>query len=100
MVVLEVTASNERGKTLYSATRTWQEVGLDAERRMQYGAWLIKEIIDLSLPPLATQRERFVMHFPADTSAVKVQATLRYHLGGDPGETVKTLSRSLKFALK
>ena len=97
-MVLDVTASNEQGENLYTASRTWQQIGVDAERRMQYGAWLIKEIIDLSLPPLATQRERFVIHLPVESTAVTVRAELRYHLGDDPGRPVETLERKIDFS--
>ena len=47
-MVLEVTAKDQDGRTLFSEHRTYQEIGVDIERRMQFGAWLIKEIIDFN----------------------------------------------------
>ncbi len=49
------------------------------------------------LPPLSREVEQFVMHFPGKNGEVRVEVSLRYHLGVGPGKTVRTLTRSFNF---
>jgi len=96
-VVLEVTAKDQDGRTLFSEHRTYQEIGVDIERRMQFGAWLIKEIIDFTLAPLETRRERYLIHFDTDTREALVEARLWYYLSADQGQVVDSFRQTLRF---
>lgn len=58
--------------------REYWEMGLDAEGRHRLGAWQIKEIMDFSLPPRATTRERFAKELPAGTKSAEVEIRLTY----------------------
>ena len=85
--VLEVTARNLEEKdpkkqVLYSAQKTWFEIGVDMDRDMRYGAWQIKEIIDLTLPPSQTQKVEHLMNFDTDTEEVKIEVKLLYYISG------------------
>ena len=46
--------------------KVWWEIGKDLEGRMRYGAWQIKEIVGLTLQPMATEKEHFLMNFVTD----------------------------------
>jgi hypothetical protein len=96
-VVLDVTARQADGKTLYQSSKTWFELGLDATRRMRYGSWQIKDIIDLTLPPLQTQRDRHLMHFDSDTREVTIDVGLRYFLSADKEAVVHSHQERLTY---
>ena len=102
-MVLEVTAKNLKEKDaekqeLYKATKTWFEIGVDMDRDMRYGAWQIKEIIDLTLPPLQTRQEQFLMHFDTDIKEVEVEAKLYYYISGKKGDVIYTVNKHLIFS--
>lgn len=101
-MVLEVTAKNLQEKDvkkqeMFKATKTWFEIGVDMDRDMRYGAWQIKEIIDLTLPPLQTQKEQYLIHFDTDTEEVEVEAKLFYYISGGKGELVHSVKEQLSF---
>ena len=82
---------------LYKASKTWFEIGVDMDRDMRYGAWQIKEIIDLTLPPLQTQKEQYLMHFDTDTEEVEIEAKLWYYISGGKGDVIHSVKRTLEF---
>jgi hypothetical protein len=101
-VVLEVTAKNLNEKNadkqeLFKATKTWFEIGVDMDRDMRYGAWQIKELIDLTLPPMQTQKERYLINFDTDTELVEVEARLWYYIDGKKGDIVHSVKKQISF---
>lgn len=101
-MVLEVTAKNLQEKDtdkqqMFKATKTWFEIGVDMDRDMRYGAWQIKEIIDLTLPPLQTQKEQFLINFDTDTEKVELEAKLFYYISGGKGELVHSVKEQISF---
>ena len=82
---------------LFKETKTWFEIGVDMDRDMRYGAWQIKEIIDLTLPPLQTQKERFLMNFDTDIEEVEIEAKLYYYISGKKGDVIYTVTRKLTY---
>ncbi len=96
-MVLEVTAKDSEGKQLYKNEKKWFEIGIDPDRDMRYGAWQIKEIIDLTLPPLQTQREQYLIHFDTDTDEVVIEAKLWYFISGAKGKVVHETTQTLTF---
>ena len=101
-MVLEVTAKDlgikdEAKQEVYKAEKTWFEIGVDLDRDMRYGAWQIKETIDLTLPPKHTQKEDFLIHFDTDTEEVELEAKLWYYISGGKGDVVHTVKKTLKY---
>jgi hypothetical protein len=45
---------------------------------MRYDAWQIKEIVDLTLQPMETMKEEFLMNFDTDGEEVEIEAILTY----------------------
>lgn len=82
---------------LFKATRTWFEIGVDMDRDMRYGAWQIKEIIDLTLPPLQTETEQYLIHFDTDTEEVELTASLYYYISGGKSELVHSVKERLTY---
>ena len=99
-MVLEVTAKDSKGKEMFKADKTWFEIGVDTDRDMRYGAWQIKEIVDLTLPPLQTQTEQYLIHFDTDTEQVEIEAKLSYFISGGKGEVVQDFKKTLKYTLE
>lgn len=92
-----MTAKDVEGNQLFYKEKNWFEIGLDPDRDMRYGAWQIKEIIDLTLPPLQTQREQYLVHFDTDIDEVIVEAKLWYYISGGKGEIVHEEEKTLFF---
>lgn len=66
---------------------------------MRYGAWQIKEIIDLTLPPMQTQSEQYLMHFTPETEKVNIEVKLWYYISGGKGDVIYTFNKTLEFEL-
>jgi len=98
-VVLDVTAKDSKGKELFNARKTWFEIGVDIDRDMRYGAWQIKEIIDLTLPPMQTQSEQYLMHFDTDTGLVDIEVKLWYFISGGKGDVIHEFRKSLEYII-
>ncbi len=94
-----MTATDGNGKELFKADKTWIEIGVDPDRFMRYGAWQIKEIIDLTLPPIQTQSEQYLMHFTTETGKVNIEVKLWYYISGGKGEVIYTFNKTLEFEL-
>jgi hypothetical protein len=99
-VVLDVTAKDDKGKELFKADKTWFEIGVDTDRFMRYGAWQIKEIIDLTLPPMQTQSEQYLMHFTTETEKVNIEVKLWYYISGGKGDVIYSFKKTLEFELQ
>ena len=103
-MVLDVTARNlaeqdPEKQVLFSEQKKYFEIGRDLQGRMRYGAWQIKEIVDLTLQPLETQKEQFIMHFDTDIEEVEIEANLSYFISGKKGDVVYSISETLEFEL-
>jgi len=97
-VVLEVTAKDHNnGKVLYQERRTYFEIGLDLDGYMRYGAWQIKEIIDLTLQPLETRHERFFITFPKEVSTVDLEVNVYYYISSKKGNLIYQEKRLLNY---
>lgn len=90
-------ATDENTNELFRAEKTWFEIGVDTDRDMRYGAWQIKEIIDLTLPPLQTQREQYLINFDTDVEEVELEAKLYYYISGGKGDVVYSVKKTLEF---
>lgn len=101
-MVLDVTARNLEEKDpekqiLFTGQKTWFEIGVDMDRDMRYGAWQIKEIIDLTLPPQQTQKQEFLMHFDTDTEEVEIEVKLSYFISGGKGDVLYTEKKQFSY---
>ncbi len=74
-----MTAQTDRGETVLIGKKEYWEIGLDLDGNHRYGAWQIKEIVDLSLPPRKTVQERFMAELPEGTRSADVDITVTYH---------------------
>ena len=92
-----MTAKDNKGKEFYKESRTWFEIGVDTDRDMRYGAWQIKEIIDLTLPPKKTAEEQYLMHFDTDTEQVDIEVKLWYYIKGSKGDVIYDFKKTLDF---
>ncbi len=45
----------------------------------RFGAWQIKEVLDLTLPPRKTTKERFVTELPEGTTSADVTVKVAFH---------------------
>ncbi len=103
-MVLEVTAINPDEKdaekqVLFTTRKNYWEIGKDLQQRMRYGAWQIKEIVDLTLQPLQTRKEQYLIHFDTDVEKVEIEATLSYFISGGKGDVVYSTTKMLEYEL-
>ncbi|MBV6340553.1 multiheme c-type cytochrome (seleno)protein ExtKL [Candidatus Magnetobacterium casense] len=77
-IVLDITATNEKDKVVWSDTREFFEAGLDINGNRRYDPWEVKDILDYSLQPRKMTSEIYYPHFPEDTKQIKLQVRLRY----------------------
>ncbi len=103
-MVLEVTARNPQAQSsdqeiLFTASKTYFEIGRDMQSRMRYGAWQIKDIIDLTLQPMQKAREQFLMNFDTDVEQVEITTTVTYFISGKSSEIVHEHKELIKFEL-
>jgi hypothetical protein len=93
-VVLDVTAKTDKGTVVNMGKKEYWEIGLDAEGDHRLGAWQIKDIIDLTLPPRKTTKETFVTELPADTKSAEVEIKVTYFPApGKPIEVHKVVKK-------
>ena len=81
-MVLEVTAKDEKGNVLYNNEKEYLEIGLDIDGYMRYGAWQIKELLDLTLQPLKTQEENYLFILPKNIKEANVAVNVYYKISG------------------
>jgi len=96
-VVLDVTASTEKGTKVYGYQKIWQEIGVDLNGDQKVRAWDIKNTIDLALQPRRTHTETLTITLPEGTTTAEIVATLTYH--HRPGEefVVHRVARKVAF---
>lgn len=82
---------------MFSAQKTYFEIGRDMEGRMRYGAWQIKEIIDLTLQPLETQKEQYLINFDTDVEEVEIEAVLTYFVSGGKKDVVYSVKEKIAY---
>lgn len=103
-MVLDVTARNLAEKDpekqlMFSVQKNYFEIGRDLQNRMRYGAWQIKEIVDLTLQPMETQKEQFLVNFDTDVEEVEIEANLSYFINGKKGDVIYSLKQTLVYEL-
>ena len=101
-MVLDVTAKNlaesdPEKQILFQTQEKYFEIGRDMENRMRYGAWQIKDIVDLTLQPLETRKESYLMNFDTDIEEVEIEATLSYFISGKSGEVVYAITETVSY---
>lgn len=84
---------------MFSVQKKYFEIGRDLQNRMRYGAWQIKEIVDLTLQPMQTRREQYLMHFDTDVEDVEIEANLSYYISGKKGDVVYSVKEQLTYEL-
>lgn len=103
-MVLDVTARNPKAQSaeqeiLFTASKTYFEIGRDMQNRMRYGAWQIKDIVDLTLQPMQQAKEQFLMNFDTDIEQVEITTTLTYFISGKSSEIVHQHKELIEFEL-
>ncbi len=101
-MVLDVTARNlaesdPEKQVIFADSKKYFEIGRDMEGRMRYGAWQIKEIVDLTLQPLETKKEEFLMNFDTDVEEVEIEAVLTYFVSGKKKDVVYTIKENIAY---
>ncbi len=87
----------ETGKVLHQEKKEYFEIGLDIEGRMRYGAWQIKELADLTLPPLQKRDERFLFTLPEETKEALVDVKVYYCISGSKCDVVRSIKKNLSY---
>ena len=101
-MVLDVTARNlaesdPEKQVLFADQKKYFEIGRDMEGRMRYGAWQIKEIVDLTLQPLEIRKEEFLMNFDTDIEEVEIEAILTYFVSGKKKDVVYSIKENIAY---
>ena len=97
MTAKNLDEEDQAKQELFKAQKTWFEIGVDLDRDMRYGAWQIKEIIDLTLPPMQTQKEQYLIHFDTDIEEVEIEVKLSYFISGGKGDVIYSTTKKLSF---
>ena len=84
---------------MFSAQKKYFEIGRDLEHRMRYGAWQINEIVDLTLQPMETRKEQFLVNFDTDVEEVEIEANLSYFINGKKGDVIYSVKETLVYEL-
>jgi hypothetical protein len=91
-----VTAKTDKGVLITIGRKEYWELGMDLDGDHRLGAWQIKEIIDLTLPPMKTTKERFVAELPPDTKSAEIEIKVTHYPSGITGKPVLELHRVVK----
>jgi len=94
---MEVTGKTDSGTVILIGKKEYREIGLDIEGNERLGAWQIKEIADLSLPPQKKTEERFEAEFPENTKSVDIEVTLKYFLTPAYESVVHRVTKKVSF---
>ena len=84
---------------MFSVQEKYFEIGRDTQNRMRYGAWQIKDIVDLTLQPMQTRREQYLINFDTDVEEVEIEANLSYYISGKKGDVVYSVKEKLTFEI-
>lgn len=74
-----MTAKTDKGQLIEMGKKEYWEIGIDMDGEHRLGAWQIKEIIDLTLPPMKTTKERFITELLPDTKSAEIEVRLTYY---------------------
>jgi hypothetical protein len=96
-VVLEVTAKTDKGTVVSVGKKEYWELGMDLEGYHRMGAWQIREIIDLTLPPRKTTTERFVTELPEGSTSADVTVKVTYYPSPKTELVIHDVTKRLKF---
>lgn len=96
-MVLEVTAKTDAGTVVNMGKKEYWEVGLDLDGDHRVGAWQIKEILDLTLPPRKTTEERFISELPEGTKSADVEVKVTYYPSPKTELVVHKVMKKLTF---
>ncbi len=91
-----MTAKDNKGRQ-YRKTKSYYQIGLDLDGYMRYGAWQIKEFIDLSLQPKTVHKEQVVFEFDKDVQEAEVTVNVYYYISGKKGDIIYTKSKTLTY---
>jgi hypothetical protein len=91
-----VTAKTDKGTIINIGKKEYWEIGMDIDGDHRLGAWQIKEIIDLTLPPKKTTKESFVTELPPDTKSAEVEVKVTRLAGNKSFELYKA-TKNLNF---
>lgn len=83
-----MTAKTDKGTVVEMGKKVYWELGMDLEGDHRLGAWQIKEIIDLTLPPMKTTKERFVTELPADAKSADIEVKATFYPSGPSGKAL------------
>ncbi|HET6514606.1 MAG TPA: hypothetical protein VFG09_05550 [Thermodesulfovibrionales bacterium] len=94
-----MTAKTDKGTVVNMGKKEYWELGMDLDGDHRLGAWQIKEIIDLTLPPMKTTKERFVSELPQDTKNAEIEVTVTYFPSGPAGKGLEAhkVTKKLNF---
>lgn len=84
-----MTAKTDKGTVIDMGKKEYWELGMDLDGDHRLGAWQIKEIIDLTLPPRKVTKERFVTELPAETKSADVEVKVTYFPSGPAGKPIE-----------
>ena len=84
-------------QVMFSDQKKYFEIGRDMEGRMRYGAWQIKEIVDLTLQPMEIKKEQFMMNFDTDVENVEIEAVLTYFVSGKLKDVVYSVKENIAY---
>ena len=84
-------------QVLFAASEKYFEIGRDLQNKMRYGAWQIKEIVDLTLQPLEKKKEQYILNFDTDIENVEIEAKLSYFISGKSSEVVYLVKEQLTY---
>lgn len=88
-----MTAKTDKGTVINMGKKEYWELGMDLDGDHRLGAWQIKEVIDLTLPPMKTTKESFVTELPADTKTAEVEVKVTRHAGKKTFELFKATKK-------
>lgn len=90
-----MTAITDKGAVIALGKKRYLELGLDLDGDQRLGAWQIKEVVDLTLPPLKTTTERFVQELPPDTKSAELEVKLTF-FPSEPGGDALDIYKMVK----
>jgi hypothetical protein len=96
-VVLEVTAKTDKGTVVPMGKKEYWELGMDIDGYHRMGAWQIKEIIDLTLPPRKTTKEQFIAELPDGTTSADVEVKVTYFPAAKKELVIHQVTKKLTF---
>ena len=96
-MVLDVTAKTDKGTVVPMGKKEYWELGMDMDGYHRMGAWQIKEIVDLTLPPRKTTKERFVTELPEGTTSADVEVKVTYFPSAKTELVIYQVTKKLTF---